>query len=105
MNVYRLYQQNSHRAGFWVQHRTWINSCAQVCSIAGKSSGALPGLAPLHDLADVMVHVFDVRSGRLLERDSILKKPDDRNYALIAEPFWYERSLRSGAKQGIQSNP
>jgi hypothetical protein len=93
MNVYRLYAQNNHRAGFWVQHRTWNNTCAHVQSIAGRASGALPGAAPLHEMADVMVRVFDVRSGRLMEGDSILKQPDDRNYSLIAEPYWYERSL------------
>ena len=93
MNVYRLYAQNNHRAGFWVQHRTWANTCARIETIAGQSSGTLPGAAPLHELADVMVRVFDVRSGRLLEGDSLLKQPDDRNYSLIAEPYWYERSL------------
>jgi hypothetical protein len=90
MNVYRLYAQNNHRAGFWVQHRTWCNTCAHVQSIAGKSSGTLPGAGPIHDLADVVVSIFDVRSGRLIEGDSLLKQPDDRNFSLIAEPYWYE---------------
>jgi hypothetical protein len=93
MNVYRLYQQNSHRAGFWVQHRTWMNTCAQVCSIAGQQSGLLPGPASLHPRADVMVHLFDVRSGRVLQRDSLLEQPEDRNYTQIAEPHWHHPPL------------
>ena len=89
MNVYRLYAQNNHRAGFWVQHRTWCNTCAHVQTIAGKSSGTLPGLP---DLAEVVVSIFDVRSGRPIEVDSLLQQPEDRNFSTIAEPYWYERS-------------
>jgi len=35
MTIYRLYSDNGNNAGFWVQHRTWGNVCAQVHSIAG----------------------------------------------------------------------
>ena len=92
MNVYRLYAQNNHRAGFWIQHRAWTNTCAHVKTIAGVTCGPLPGTAPLHDLVNVLVSVFDVRSGRLIEVDQLLKQPEDRNFALIAEPSWYEPS-------------
>ena len=56
MTIYRLYAENGHRAGFWVQHRSWNNICAQVQSIAGHSCGALPGRAPLHDNAAVLIN-------------------------------------------------
>ena len=88
MNIYRLYAQNGDRAGFWVQHRTWGNLCAQVQSIGGLQSGSLPGAAPLHDNAIVRVRGFDVRSGRPMPLGPDLDDPDDRNYNTIAEPSW-----------------
>ena len=93
MTLYRLYAENGHRAGFWVQHRSWGNICAQVQSIAGLRSGALPGIAPLHDKAEVLVRVFDVRSGRPMQNPPSLMPPHDRSYTRIAEPSWYDRSL------------
>ena len=95
MTIYRLYAENGHRAGFWVQHRTWGNVCAQVQSIAGRDCGLLPGSAPLHENAPVTMRVFDVRSGRPMPRDPTLHPPADRNYARIAEPFWYDPYVHS----------
>ena len=89
MTLYRLYAENGNRAGFWVQHRSWSNMCAQVQTIAGQTTGALPGSAPLHDNAEVQMTVFDVRSGRPLAVEPEQTRPQDRNYARIAEPRWY----------------
>jgi len=47
MTIYSIYASNGNRAGFWVQHRSWSNTCAQVQSIAGQRFGKLPGDAPL----------------------------------------------------------
>ncbi len=91
MTIYGLYNQNGRRSGFWIQHRSWGNICAQVRSIAGASSGALPGHAPLYDNAKVIMQVFDVRSGRPLQSELSLHPPEDRNYAQIAEPYWVNR--------------
>ena len=66
MTIYRLYQENGHRADFWVQHRSWSNSCARVISVAGLESGRLPGAPPRHGEAAVVMLMFDVRSGRPL---------------------------------------
>jgi hypothetical protein len=63
MSIYRLYIQNNNHAGFWIQHRSWQNKCAQVQTIAGQSRGVLPGASPIHDGAEVLVLCFDVRSG------------------------------------------
>jgi hypothetical protein len=89
MNIYRLYIQNGNSAGFWIQHRTWQNVCAQVRTIAGQSRGVLPGVSPSHANAEVRVERFDVRSGRPLANDSLIDQPEDRGYAVIAEPPWY----------------
>jgi hypothetical protein len=92
MTIYRIYSDNGNRAGFWVQHRSWANTCAQVQSVAGRDHGTLPGPAPLHDNAEVVVRGFDVRSGRPVELGPLLQTPQDRNYSIIAEPMWYRRS-------------
>jgi hypothetical protein len=107
MTLYRLYQQNGNRTGFWVQHRTWVNTCGRVVSIGG-------------DGAAVVMELFDIRSGRALahaderrtqplaedEPDYVPMPPPsssssmtptetpardafDRQYASIAEPFWH----------------
>lgn len=94
MTIYRIYTEHGNRAGFWVQHRSWSNACAQVQSIAGQCNGKLPGYAPLHDNAEVVIRGFDVRSGRPVELAPRLETPQDRNYSVIAEPGWYRESVR-----------
>ena len=89
MSIFRLYADNGHCAGFWIQHRTWRNTCAQVRSIAGKQTGRLPGVAPSHGGAPVVLRAYDVRSGRPMELDPTSPEPDDRNFARIAQPSWY----------------
>jgi hypothetical protein len=89
MSIFRLYADNGHCAGFWIQHRTWRNTCAQVRSIAGKQSGRLPGLAPMHGGAQVVLLSYDVRSGRPIDLGPLLQEPTDRNFARIAQPSWY----------------
>src|SRR5688572_32758386 len=66
MTIYRIYQENGHRAGFWVQHRKWSNTCARVVRIAGREAGRLPGAPPRHAGAAVEMLMFDIRSGRPL---------------------------------------
>jgi hypothetical protein len=92
MTIFRMYADNGNRAGFWVQHRSWPNTCAQIRSIGGRRDGRLPGAAPLHGGVAVIVRVFDVRSGRAIAPPHVLEHPDDRNYARIAEPAWSNRS-------------
>ena len=91
MTIYRLYAENGDRAGFWVQHRSWGNLCAQVQSVGGRESGALPGVAPHHDNAPVQMRVLDVRSGRPISVIPSPAHPGDRNYSRIAEPNWAPR--------------
>ena len=92
MNIYSLYTQNGNRAGFWIQHRKWQNKCAQVHSIGGVSIGSLPGFPPNYGHAPVAVSCFDVRSGRSVGASPAIDQPDDRGYALIAQPPWHKRS-------------
>ena len=89
MTIYRLYAENGHRAGFWIQHRTWENHCARVERVAGLESGTLPGNAPLHGQAAVQVIEYDVRSGRPLSSPRPLDPPHDKHYTRIAEPPWF----------------
>ena len=89
MTIYRLYSHNGDRAGFWVQHRSWANTCVQVQTIAGQTRGKLPGDAPLHDHAEVLIRSFDVRSGRPMQLGPQLQNPEDQKYTLIAKPWWF----------------
>jgi hypothetical protein len=98
MSIYRLYMQNSNCAGFWIQHRTWSNACARVQSIAGHFRGVLPGEPGGEAGPDVLVQRFDVRSGRPVGPAEVLEHPEDRGFALIAEPPWYKRSVEHDAQ-------
>ncbi len=89
MTIYRMYADNGNRAGFWVQHRSWRNTCAQVESIAGQRNGKLPGNSPLYENAEVVIHCFDVRSGRPIPVGPGLQTPADSHYRIIAQPCWY----------------
>jgi hypothetical protein len=89
MTIFRLYAANGDRAGFWVQHRSWPNMCAQVLSIGGRRAGRLPGKPPLYNHAEVIVRGFDVRSGRPIELGPVLESPEDAHFAFIAEPSWH----------------
>lgn len=95
MTIYSMYAHNGNRAGFWVQHRSWSNTCAQVQSVAGQRGGKLPGDAPLYGNAEVLIRGFDVRSGRPVELGPRLGTPEDRNYVIIAEPGWYRGSAET----------
>ena len=97
MTIFRLYAHNGNRAGFWVQHRSWNNCCARIQSIAGRSAGRLPGAAPLHDQAEVLISGFDVRSGRPVVLGPRLEHPEDQKYALIAKPAWYREGEHAPA--------
>jgi hypothetical protein len=88
MSIYRLYVQNGNIAGFWVQHRTWRNVCAQVLSVAGQTTGQLPGSPPAHGEATVLIRSFDVRSGRPTELGPQMPAPQDKGFIRIAEPVW-----------------
>src|SRR5437763_197426 len=87
VTIYRVYVENGNRAGFWIQHRSWANTCAQVQSIAGQCEGKLPGTAPAYDSAAVMLRIFDVRSGRPICSDTPVDTAD-RHFTRIAEPCW-----------------
>jgi hypothetical protein len=89
MTLQGMYALNGNRAGFWVQHRSWRNMCAQVLSVAGLRIGKLPGDAPVGSPAEVVIHAFDVRSGRPVQLGPGVEMPQDRNYRMIAEPGWY----------------
>ena len=83
MTIYRIYLENGNRAGFWVQHRNWSNTCARVISIAGRDAGPLPGAAPRHEEAAVVMLMFDIRSGRALQGEPM---PADGAGAVSASP-------------------
>ena len=93
MTIYRLYIENGNRAGFWIQHRSWQNKCAQVVSIAGRSRGSLPEERATHG-DGVLMRCFDVRSGRPVTVMGSMDQPDDRGFVRIAEPPWNPRSRR-----------
>ena len=93
MNIFRLYIQNGNCAGFWIQHRSWRNTCAQVVSIDGLSSGSLRD-NPETNIVDVHVRCFDVRSGRPVSVMDSIDRPGDRGFVRIAEPPWNDRSRR-----------
>ena len=88
LTLYRLYVENGNRAGFWVQHRNWLDICARVQSIGGQAEGKLPGAAPTYDHAEVILRFFDVRSGRPILAAPDVTHTEDRSYSRIAEPFW-----------------
>jgi hypothetical protein len=96
VTIYRLYTENGNRAGFWIQHRSWSNICAQVQRIAGQSEGRLPD-PPTDDCASVLMRVFDVRSGRPVPVP-VAPAPEacqDRHYTRIAEPHWHHHRSNS----------
>jgi hypothetical protein len=92
MTISRMYADNGNRAGFWVQHRTWRNACAQVQSVAGQQTGKLPGNGALPDNAAVVIRCFDVRSGRPMQLGTEIETPRDKHYRSIAQPGWYRQS-------------
>jgi|GEM_PF-4003715 len=96
MNICRLYIQNGNNAGFWVQHRTWQNMCAQVQSVAGQRTGRL--VADAAGEVEVRVQCFDVRSGRPVPSVVSIGQPQDQAFVLIAEPSWYKRTKRQDVK-------
>ena len=61
MTIVRLYAENGHCAGFWVQHRNRSNACARVASINGRRFGELPEGAELRSDFDIALEGFDVR--------------------------------------------
>jgi hypothetical protein len=97
MTIYGLYTQNSNSAGFWIQHRTWQNMCAQVMSIAEQRTGALPRAVPDQKPAEVKMRFFDVRSGRPVPVAGSIESPEDRGYITIAAPPWARRAVSQSA--------
>jgi hypothetical protein len=79
MTIFRLYSENGNRPGFWVQHRSWDGVCAQVRSV---------------DRGSIVMHTFDVRSGRPLPLVAPADDPQDKHYARIAEPSWSPQRTR-----------
>ena len=105
MTIYRMYAQNGHRAGFWVQHRGWGNACALVLSVGGREVGPLPGRPPLHGDAAVIVRRHDVRSGRVLDAGVRVDHPGDKNFAFIAEPSWSRGGSHGGGPPAPYEDP
>ena len=103
MTIYRIYNENGNRAGFWIQHRTWPNMCAQVQSIAHRESGILPGTPPARNQFAVLVNYFDVRSGRIVGLDPVIDLPDDSGYVTIAEPLWHRDPPRRHVRRTAQT--
>jgi hypothetical protein len=64
MTIFRIYVENGDRADFWVQHRSWRNTCARVLTVGGLQLGRLSGSPPNYGLPDVRVRWHDIRSGR-----------------------------------------
>lgn len=87
MTIVRLYAENGHCAGFWVQHRNGSNACARVASINGRRFGELPEGAELGSDLDIACESFDVRSGRALHAEPV--RTQDTTFVRIAEPAWY----------------
>lgn len=87
MNIPQLYTQNGNMAGFWVQHRTWRNQCAQVQTVGGLRSGPIPRTHK----KSIVLHMFDVRSGRAIPAGDGGAEESDRNFTRIADPPWCRR--------------
>jgi hypothetical protein len=76
-----MYIENGRRAGFWIQHRSWRDVCAQVVNVEARTV--------------VCMRYFDVRSGR----EVTAMPAEDDGFAMIAEPPWCRRSPAvSGAR-------
>src|SRR5688572_251154 len=99
MTLFRLYSENGHYAGFWVQHRLWANACARLTSINGRCSGKLREDVELRGDCEITLESFDVRSGRRL--DSKPPPVRDTSYVRIAEPAW-SRPRRETRRAGTR---
>lgn len=88
LRIQGLYHENGDRAGFWVQHRSWQNLCAQIISIGGCASGPLPEILLGADEATLMFDTYDVSSGRRATPHRILRHGPVRDYRRIAQPPW-----------------
>jgi hypothetical protein len=94
MTLFRMFVENGRRGGFWVQHRSWQNRCAQAC-LVGAEEPAPPGTVAIATAevptisasgGRLELTAYDVRSGRRIFADGQL--PDDGHYTRIAEPAW-----------------
>jgi hypothetical protein len=89
VTIHRMYAENGNRGDFWIQHRTWTNTCAYVQSLAPvPPDDASSSPADGQTLEQFHVRVFDIRSGRRIISQPPPDCRADRNYTRIAEPFW-----------------
>lgn len=99
-NVFEMYVANGHRAGFWVQRNSWGNTCALVKSVGGIESGELPGVPPYFSIPGrgnpkVIVDVYDLWTGAVKDRDTLLSCPGTYAYHRIAPPPWHDAPGRA----------
>ena len=84
-NVYGMYTANGSTAGFWIRRNSWSSSTyARVLTIAGYSTGPLPGKPPYHGNPQVVVEFYF--NDRLKEQSMILSCPGTYGYAQIEPP-------------------
>ncbi len=85
LNIYGMYAANGNAAGFWVQRDSWLGSTfARILSVAGHTTGPLPGKPPYHGNPAVMAEFY--LHGRLKEASMILSCPGTYAYTQIPPP-------------------
>ena len=73
MTILRLYSDNGHCAGFWVQHRNWPNACALTAACSASPLYAfrprVVGRLASFDDGDTDVIVAALRRAGMVETD------------------------------------
>jgi hypothetical protein len=82
LNLYQLYEDNGHKAGFLVRRATWGGTYALVKNIGGIEEGKLRGRPPYWGSRPVIADVF----GKWEARDVALPCPGCYQWYTIAHP-------------------
>lgn len=89
INVYQMYEENDHKAGFWLSRTTWGDWIALVKIIQGKAEGPLEGCAPYYGTPPVIADVYNRHTGELLKTDFPISCPGTYSTYYPAEaPDW-----------------
>lgn len=77
-----MWVENGHRGGFWIVRNTWGNWYARVLSVGGRGEGKLVGRAPYYGNPEVLVDVWDRRTG-WVHRAFVLSSPGTYSYGML----------------------
>ncbi|MGB3470856.1 MAG: hypothetical protein WBA51_08550 [Erythrobacter sp.] len=83
-NVFQMYVTNGEQPGFWLRRTTWSNTCARVTSV-----GEFKGPPPYYGNPQVHADIYDLRTGKLKEKDVKIPVPGTyKTWRLIDPPDW-----------------